>query len=106
MAPSRSASDAPGDVVLDVLVSARARQSGIGELQAGALRIRIAAPAVDGKANAALIALLATACAVPKSHVIIERGAQSPRKRLRIMAPRRLPDWLPTTRAPTGAAPR
>jgi len=93
--PGRNATRALGDIVLDVLVSARAHQSGIGKLHAGTLRIRIAAPAIDGKANAALIALLATACAVPKSHVVIEHGVLAPRKRLRIIAPRRVPDWLP-----------
>ena len=43
----------------------------------GAVLIRIAAPPVDGKANAALIALVAKRLGVPKSAVRIVRGETS-----------------------------
>ena len=44
------------------------------------LRVRVAAPPVDGKANEALIALLANALGVPKSSVRIQRGGSGRRK--------------------------
>lgn len=42
-----------------------------------ALKIRIAAPAVDGKANAALTNFLAKHYDIPKSHITIVRGEKS-----------------------------
>lgn len=41
------------------------------------LRVRIAAPPVEGKANTALRALLATWLDLPKSKVILEKGDNS-----------------------------
>lgn len=62
------------------------------------LKIRIAAPPVDGKANAQLIAFLADAFAVPKTQVIIERGDGSRQKTVRIEGPQRMPDGLGVVR--------
>ncbi len=41
------------------------------------LRVRIAAPAVDGKANAALREFLAKQLGLPKSQVSLEKGGTS-----------------------------
>lgn len=49
-----------------------------------ALRLRLAAPAVDGRANRACITFLAKALGVPKSQVVILRGESSRRKVVRI----------------------
>ena len=57
-----------------------------------ALKVRVAAPPVEGKANAALIAFLAEAFGVPKRNVTIIRGDSGRRKSLRVEAPRRRPD--------------
>jgi len=60
------------------------------------LKIRLTAPPVEGKANEHLIAWLARLFGVPKSQVILERGAGSKHKQLRICSPRKLPknlDW-------------
>ena len=46
----------------------------------GAVLIRIAAPPVDGKANAALIAFVAKTVGVPKGSVVIIRGETSRNK--------------------------
>jgi hypothetical protein len=48
------------------------------------LRARVAAPAVHGKANAALVSLLARAFAVSGSAVKISAGAAARTKRIRI----------------------
>ena len=50
----------------------------------GAVLIRISAPPVDGKANAALIAFVAKTIGVPKSAVTIIRGATSRGKVIRV----------------------
>jgi uncharacterized protein (TIGR00251 family) len=58
------------------------------------LKIRIAAPPVDGKANAHLIGFLAKAFGVPKMAVTIERGETGRQKTVSIRAPVTLPDGL------------
>jgi uncharacterized protein (TIGR00251 family) len=46
------------------------------------LKIAVAAPPVDGKANAALVALLAGALKIPKSAVAVVGGATARTKRV------------------------
>ncbi len=50
----------------------------------GRLRVRVAAPPVDGAANEALIGLLATTLGVPCGRLAIESGATSRVKRVGI----------------------
>jgi uncharacterized protein (TIGR00251 family) len=50
----------------------------------GAVLIRISAPPVDGKANAALIAFVAKTVGVPKGSVVIIRGETSRTKVIRV----------------------
>jgi len=50
----------------------------------GAVLIRIAAPPVDGKANAALIAFVPKTLGVPKGSVVIIRGETSRTKVIRV----------------------
>ena len=57
------------------------------------LKIRLAAPPVDGKANAELVRFLAEAFGVPRSRVTLVRGATSRQKTVRIASPTRRPDW-------------
>lgn len=51
-----------------------------------AMKLRLAAPPVDGKANAALIAFLADFCGVPKRAVTLVSGHASRAKRVRVEA--------------------
>ena len=67
-------------LTLTLHVQPGARKSGIAGPHGDALKIRIAAPAVDNKANAALIAFLSEALAVPKSAIALRRGTTSRRK--------------------------
>jgi len=57
-----------------------ARKSEIVGLHGDALKVRIAAPAVDNKANAALIEFLSETLGVSKSAISIRHGATSRRK--------------------------
>jgi uncharacterized protein (TIGR00251 family) len=59
------------------------REEVVGE-RAGAIVIRVTAPPVDGKANAALCAFIAKAARVPSSHVGVVRGQTSRDKVVRV----------------------
>ncbi|PWV62304.1 hypothetical protein C7443_10499 [Plasticicumulans acidivorans] len=82
------------DLIVEVRVQPRAGRDAFGEVQDGRLRVRLGAPPVDGQANARLCALLGDAFGVPKSAVMLLAGDHSREKRLRIRAPRRLPDGV------------
>lgn len=79
-----------GDVLVDVHVVPNASRTGPaglhGEAGREALRLRLKAPPVDGKANAALVRWLAGCLGVPLRHVTLARGDTSRRKQLRIAA--------------------
>ncbi|MGD2172162.1 MAG: DUF167 domain-containing protein [Gammaproteobacteria bacterium] len=69
---------------LPVKVIAGASQSAIAGWSGDRLRVRIAAVAERGKANAALIALIAKTLGLPRSAVRVAAGATSARKTLEI----------------------
>ena len=62
------------------------------------LKIRLTAPPVEGKANAYLMAFLAKAFGVSKSQVSLISGELNRQKRVRINAPKKLPDLPGLTR--------
>ncbi len=65
---------------LVVYVVPRARRSAVAGRRGDALRIRVAAPPVDGAANAELVRFLAHRLGVARSRVTITRGASGRRK--------------------------
>ncbi|HEY3021606.1 MAG TPA: DUF167 domain-containing protein [Solirubrobacteraceae bacterium] len=67
-----------------VRVLPRARRSELAGMRAGALVVRVAAPPVEGKANAAVCALLAERAGVPRSRVSVVRGAAARDKVVRV----------------------
>ena len=69
-----------GRITLNVHVQPNARVSAIAGLHGDALKIRIAAPAVDNKANAALIDFLHRFLKLPPSLISIRRGTHGRRK--------------------------
>lgn len=75
---------ADGSVILTLHIQPGAKKTEITGLHGEALKIRLAAPPVDGKANAALIAFLAKTCGVPKSSVELVSGDTSRAKRVRV----------------------
>jgi len=75
-----------GAVVIDIHVIPNAARTQADGLHDGALRVRLHAPPVDGKANLALIAWLADCLDVAKSQIELARGQTSKRKQLRVSA--------------------
>lgn len=64
----------------------RAAIEGIGEMGGQpVLRLRVAAPPVDGAANAALVDLLAKALRIPRSDIELIAGERARVKRLRLI---------------------
>jgi uncharacterized protein len=63
-----------------------ARKSEIVALHGDALKVRIAAPAADNRANAALIEYLSETLGMQKSAISLRRGAASRRKIVEISA--------------------
>lgn len=83
----------PGALELDVLVVPRASRTRVVGIQDGRLRLQLAAPPVDGEANASLVEFVAELFGVRRSAVQLMAGATGRRKRLRIEGgdPARLP---------------
>jgi uncharacterized protein (TIGR00251 family) len=71
---------------LVVHVVPQAPRTGADGWHDGALRVRLAAPPVDGKANDALVAWLAAELGLPRRAVRVMRGAASRHKQLAIAA--------------------
>jgi uncharacterized protein (TIGR00251 family) len=79
-------------IVLTLHVQPDAKRTEVAGVHGDALKIRLAAPAVDGKANAELARFLADAFAVPLRQVTLVRGETSRRKVVRIESPSVRPD--------------
>lgn len=72
------------DVLIAVRVAPRSSRDAILGVHAGALKVALTAPPVDGKANEALTTLLSKALHVPRSAITIERGDHARNKTVRI----------------------
>lgn len=75
---------ADGAVTLSLHVQPGAKQTGFAGLHGDALKIRLAAPPVDGKANACLQAFVADFFDVPRRAVTLISGESSRQKILRV----------------------
>ncbi len=71
-------------VTIPLRVVPRARRNGIDGVVEGALRVRIAAPPVEGAANKALLGFLAAALGLPKRDLAIIAGERGRQKLLRV----------------------
>jgi hypothetical protein len=81
-----------GALVLALHVQPGAKHTDVAGVHGNALKIRLAAPPVDGKANAELRRYLADAFGVPLRNVTLVRGEASRQKMVRIEAPSLRPD--------------
>lgn len=86
---------------LTVHVVPQARRTAADGWHDGALRVRLAAPPVDGKANAALVAWLANELGLPRRAVQVLRGGASRHKQLAVAADTAVvADWLARVAGP------
>lgn len=72
---------------LDVHVQPGARRSEVAGLHGGRLKIRVAGPPVEGKANTELVRYVAERLAIPRRAVRIIRGERSRAKTLLVVGP-------------------
>ncbi|MDY7230863.1 DUF167 domain-containing protein [Hyalangium rubrum] len=72
----------PGGVEVAVLVQPRASHTRVVGEHDGLLKIQLAAPPVDGEANAALVEFLSKLLGVPRRQVTLVAGDASRRKRV------------------------
>lgn len=84
--------EAPDHLLLALRVQPGAKRTEVVGAHGDALKIRLAAPPVDGKANEALIAFLAEAFGVPTRNVTIVSGPAGRSKRVRVEGARKRPD--------------
>lgn len=73
-------------VIFTVRVVPRAAATAVAGERAGALVVRVTAPPVDGRANEAVVALLAETLGVPRGDVRVESGATARTKIVSIPA--------------------
>jgi uncharacterized protein (TIGR00251 family) len=93
-----------GDGVLLLLsVMPNAKRTEADGLHDGALRVRLAAPPIEGRANQALVAWLAKSLGVPRRDVAVLRGESSRRKQVAIAVSHDIAlAWLARLLAPAG----
>jgi uncharacterized protein (TIGR00251 family) len=72
------------DVILNLHIQPGAKQTEVVGLHGDALKIRLAAPPVDGKANDALVAFLAKKLGAGRTAVEVISGQTARAKRVRV----------------------
>jgi uncharacterized protein (TIGR00251 family) len=78
---------AGGDgVLLQISAMPNAKRTEVDGLHDGALRVRLAAPPIEGRANEALVAWIAKSLGVARRDVELLRGESSRRKQVAIAA--------------------
>jgi uncharacterized protein (TIGR00251 family) len=82
--PDIFAQDVSDGCTLSVRVHPGARKNGITGTHAGAVKIALTTPPTDGRANEALIALLAELLRLPRARITLLTGATSRTKLLSI----------------------
>lgn len=80
------AAGAPPTLTLTLHIQPGAKKSEVVGAHGDALKIRLAAPPVDGRANEALIAFLAQRLGVPRAALVLKSGQSGRRKRIEVSA--------------------
>lgn len=81
--PSYVAADGD-DALIDLFVSPRAATNALVGIHGSALKLKVTAPPVDGKANVAVEKFLGKLLGVPRSRVEVIAGTTGRRKRVRV----------------------
>jgi uncharacterized protein (TIGR00251 family) len=72
--------------ILRVHVLPNAKVNSVVGMHGGAIKIKLRAPAVEGKANTALVRFLAEQLKLPRHSIVLERGHRSHGKLVRVDA--------------------
>ena len=80
MDPAFQISESPSGVRFNVHIQPRSSRTEVAGVHGDALKIRVAAPPVEGEANAELVKFLAKQLGLPKTAVRIVKGEQSRQK--------------------------
>jgi len=86
--------EADGALTLAIHAQPGAKKTEIAGLHGEALKVRVAAPALEDRANEALIAFLAERFEVPKRNVTLLSGHKSREKRFAVSGSRVDPETL------------
>ena len=81
-------------ITLTLHVQPGAKKTAVAGLHGEALKIRLAAPPVEGRANEALLRFIADTFKVPLRNVELKQGEQSRHKRVEIHGSQFNPDSL------------
>jgi uncharacterized protein (TIGR00251 family) len=80
-------------LVLELRVQPGAKRSEFAGMHGERIKVRVAAPAAEGRANEALIEFLAREFGVAKRNIAIEAGASSRSKRVAVQDPKEPMPW-------------
>jgi len=92
-------------VVIDLSISPNAKRTEVVGWHDGALRLRVAAPPVEGAANEAVRRWLSTALGLPQADIELLRGATGRRKQWAVRTnlariEQRIQDWVTSGQIP------
>lgn len=82
--PSLAIARTPAGVAFWVAVHPRSRRPGVGGLQGDALRVAVAEPPLEGRANEAVRRALAAALGLGRAAVAVDPASRSRRKRVEV----------------------
>jgi uncharacterized protein (TIGR00251 family) len=82
--PDLRLTEKDGAVTVDIQVKPRSSREAVGPVQGDRLLVSVNAPPVDGKANEAVVRVLADTFGVSKSAVTIVRGETGKKKTVRL----------------------
>ncbi|MBI1175578.1 MAG: YggU family protein [Sideroxydans sp.] len=83
-----------GGLLLVLHVQPGAKRSEVAGLHGEALKIRLAAPPIEGRANEALLRFIADSFGVPLRNVELRQGAQSRHKTIKVSGSQVEPESL------------
>lgn len=92
--PSWYRRDADGSLVLAIHAQPGAKRTEVAGLHGDALKIRVAAPALEDRANEALIEFIAGRFGVPRRNVTLLSGHKSREKRFAVVGSSADPERL------------
>jgi uncharacterized protein (TIGR00251 family) len=82
----------PGAIRLAVQITPNAKKTEVIGVLDGALKLKLQAQPIEGKANEALVKFLAKALDVPRSAVTITHGLTSKKKLIEVVSPTLTPE--------------